>query len=934
MSKTTRRIKDLFEEIDQTPFGPAERALVDEAIALAVEAGDEKLEYRARMRLTGSANQSGDTDAMLASFAWCLAKHDSDPERFPLDIGNGGADLLWQYKWMAGTLGASPIFSREQIDAVLHDMHEHYSRAGMSQSGVIMSRFEDAWVNGRIDEAEKWRVELAGMPRDEYSHCDACVRSQSSGFFVETNRDAEAITLVEEMIEGNFSCGDEPEHALSRALLPYLRAGRPADAKQAHVRSYRLARDNPDKLDIVANHLVFCAVTGNEARGLALLERHIGWLAHDGLNAAGHFSALVAIGVLLDAVERAGHGDAVVRGADAPGLVAFFGEHDGTWTAAALGEAAWTAAARLADAFDARNGNEYFAGRITAAKSLAETTYDVPINTDTFLPAPVSRPEPTDAAGWTARARDLAFAGLGIPAIEAARRALEGVTGRDRDEMHSLTIGYLVNSGDLDAAEAALPARIASLRDNGREHQAALEERVGLAVFGRTEPSDRAALEHELANIAPETPPDVVADIRLSLAMLLVSTSEPDGAKRLAGAAADGFFAGESPRGVRAALLFLARCEVADDDIEAALATLDQLDALEPGDGERSLSLLTRARILGGSGDFASGARAADSATRIFTELDIRPAVVDATALAAALWTDAGEPDEAVNRFRFAVRQSELLDQPATGLGFAFGRSLLGAGHAAESVEVLQDVYEQETEAGIEAASRGETLLWLGQALQADEQYGNAVGAWGAAVELFTDGGDSRGAARAGAMQGRLLGRFGETDDALESLSAAAIAARETPDEAGLLTDVLHGYGIAQASAGQEAALETFDEIERIATEHEAAWLIADVTDSRARALSSLGRVDEAIPVALTAADRYAQAGDPASAAGAELTAARMLAQSDRVADAVPIYRAALEREEAIPELRGVAALELGDALESLGRLDEAAEARTIAEGA
>ncbi|HZU94947.1 MAG TPA: hypothetical protein VFF85_15065, partial [Microbacterium sp.] len=306
MARPKKRFQQLIEEIDRTPWGPAEQALVTEAVALAVELGDEQLEYQARMRQTASANMGGATDVMLNSFAWCLAHHDADPQRFPADLDNGGADLMWQFKWMASALRSSPAFSGEQISAVLDDMESHYRAAGLGLSGVLTARFEDAWDAGRIDDAETLRVQLEATPRDEHSHCDACGRSQFAGFFADTDRDADAIRLVEEMIEGGFSCGEEPEHALSRVLLPYLRAGRLEEAKSAHLRSYRLAKDNPDNLRIVANNIVFTALTGNEARALALIERHISWLAHDGLNVDAHFAALSAFAVALDRVTAAG----------------------------------------------------------------------------------------------------------------------------------------------------------------------------------------------------------------------------------------------------------------------------------------------------------------------------------------------------------------------------------------------------------------------------------------------------------------------------------------------------------------------------------------------------------------------------------------------------------------------------------------------------
>ena len=110
MTATADSIRALFDEIDRTPWGPQERALVAEAVARAQDSGDPRLEYEARLRQTSSANMIGDTDLMLTSFAWCLAQHDADPERFPAELEPAG-DLLWQYKWMAGALRGSPELS-------------------------------------------------------------------------------------------------------------------------------------------------------------------------------------------------------------------------------------------------------------------------------------------------------------------------------------------------------------------------------------------------------------------------------------------------------------------------------------------------------------------------------------------------------------------------------------------------------------------------------------------------------------------------------------------------------------------------------------------------------------------------------------------------------------------------------------------------------
>ncbi|MDR1237865.1 MAG: hypothetical protein LBK28_06470, partial [Propionibacteriaceae bacterium] len=302
-SQLKAEIIDLFQQIDQMYWSPQERRLIDKAVELSREIGDEELEYQARMRLTASAAQLGDTDSMLTSFAWCLAKYDSDPVRFAVDLENNAADLLWHFKWMVGALDRNSMFALAQNEAMLDDMEEHYRRAGLGLSGVITARFAHSWRTGQLERAKELRSLLNSTPRDSHSHCDACGRSQLAEFAFELGEEEETLRLVDEIVEGGYSCGEEPEGALAATLLAKLRAGRLEDARADHSRSYRLARTNPDRIGIVADNIAFCAITNNEARGLAMVERHIGWLAHDPLDEGGHFRLLLAIGSVLEAVK-------------------------------------------------------------------------------------------------------------------------------------------------------------------------------------------------------------------------------------------------------------------------------------------------------------------------------------------------------------------------------------------------------------------------------------------------------------------------------------------------------------------------------------------------------------------------------------------------------------------------------------------------------
>lgn len=927
MARPKKRFQQLIEEIDRTPWGPAEQALVAEAVALAVEIGDERLEYEARMRQTASANMNGATDVMLNSFAWCLAHHDADPQRFPADLDNGGADLMWQFKWMASSLRSSPAFSQEQIAAVLDDMESHYRAAGLGVSGVLTARFEDAWDAGRMEEAEALRVQLEATPRDEHSHCDACGRSQIAGFFADTDRDAEAIVLVEEMIEGGFSCGEEPEHALSRVLLPYLRAGRLDEAKTAHLRSYRLAKDNPDNLRIVANNIVFAAVTGNEARALALVEKHIAWLAHDGLNVDAHFAALAALAVALDRVTAVGHGDTPVRGAESAALVPFFGERDGAWSAADLAAAAWAAAERIGASFDGRDGTDGHARSLERMRALANEQYDVPIRSDAFV-APAPTTTPVDADGWFERAMQLAQFGAEHETLEALPHALAVEDPAKRAQLLSMRLGILIALDRAEEALQLLPERVAALRAAGRDAQADLEERIGLATFGLNTPETTAALEEEIG-ASDDLPAWTRGDLAISRAALHLQSGEPDAALDHAEVAARSFAEAEDTRLTNTTTLLAISAVLSKGDLEAGSALLDRLLAQDDlSTGHRAQALQTRARVRGGGSAYVEGAVDADEACRLLAELGATRALGDAHLLAGALWEDADEPEKAVSRYRLAARLGGESGGDTTGLDFRLARAMLRVGDAEEAAELFGDVLQREEAAEVPAGSRAMTASMLARALSAAGEFGQSVGAHRYASELFGQAEEHADQAMSMTEQAKILARFDEHDDAIALLESATEIVRRAPDAVGALTEVLHSLGQAYGGRGDERAFGLFDEVAALAQQHEAGWLLADVTDSRARALAELGRVDEAVSAALTAADGFAALGDVGSAGGSELFAARVLAGNDRAADAVPVYRSAIEHAADHPPLRQVAALELGNVFEALGRHGEAAEIR------
>jgi tetratricopeptide (TPR) repeat protein len=988
-------VNALFERIDALPFGREERDLINEAILEADDSGDERLAYRARMRLTVSAKMTGDTDAMLSSFGWCLGKHQSDPDRFPLTIDQ--LDLLWQFKWMVGTLAASPLFPLAEIHTVITEMTEMYQRANVGLSGVLQARFDEAVENGRLDEAAAIRAELQSTDRDDYSHCEACVRSEDADYLSSIGRTDDAIVKFDEIIEQNLSCGAEPEVSMARSLLPYLRSGLFAKAKAAHLRGYRLARMNDDNIGIIAHHLVFCAVTGNEARGLTMLERHIGWLAHDSLNAIAHFSSLRAIGVLLDAVVLAGHPEAVVRGADATALREFFGEHSGPWTAAALAEASWSAAERLAVAFNERNGNQYYSDLLQQSREMVNERYELVIEGNSFsTPLPVADDEsPTDVAGWLLLARERGGVGDLTAALAAARSGLSladaecsqdlsnvdhnpsrgcgaaaecdadpDAVGAPADPdpcpaptradevllLHAIVVGALVRQDRMDDAAEALRERIAALRSQRRLDQLWAEERLGLIIHGADNGNGAEAIrslstaldEAEIENRAVLTQADIALALGRMTSVVAAAAFEHGSAVERGGGSHEAIrlyrlaidLAVEDPLGdiTQSALMHLAVALVHADDIDRADVTLDHLLDLPIDRALRSAALLLRARLAGARGDFDAALSDADEVLVLQAGLRNRAGIIDACALSAPLLRDSGRVDEAVPRWRLAIGQAELGESETLNrLRFGLGRELVHAGHYEEAADTLTDVYAAELAAGESSSSLAETLYWLGYAYRQGEDSGLAYGPWSRAVELYDEAGQPKESAQAGILLGRLLQEF-EDQAAVTVLDAAVATAKRNGDDVETLVAAIHTRGQIKCQFGDPSGLDDFDEVAAIAGRVSADWLAADIRDSRARGLHRLGKGTEAVPYALQAADGYAASGDRLAAGLAELFAARILVEQHNREAAIPIYQSTRERLADQDQAFVVASFELGDVFEALGRHSDASRVRSEAE--
>jgi tetratricopeptide (TPR) repeat protein len=371
------------------PYGSAQIALVEQVIQHADAGRFIDLSFAARMLATTAYVYGGEPAKSFLTFSWCLAEYDREPGRRSTQ---DDYTLLWHFKYMVNALARFPDIPLERTYAVLDDMERRYRAGGHSLHAVCHHRHLVAMHLGDADAADDWYGRWCAAPRDELSDCIGCDPTSKAFYLASRGRDEEAVALAEPVLCGQFTCHEQPQGILTALLLPYLRTGRLDQAVDAHRRAYRRLRSKLADLGSIADHVEFCALTGNDLRGLEIVQRHLEWLDRaPSPHAAMEFASAAAL--VLRRLDAAGHGDLTAR------RPAYGDRPAGDVEVAALGEDLAAYAIGIADSFDARNGTGHQSARVACRLAAAPLIEHLPLSATTRRRAAVlSAGVPDDAA--------------------------------------------------------------------------------------------------------------------------------------------------------------------------------------------------------------------------------------------------------------------------------------------------------------------------------------------------------------------------------------------------------------------------------------------------------------------------------------------------------------------------------------------------------
>jgi tetratricopeptide (TPR) repeat protein len=264
----------LLREAAGMPYGPARTALTEQVVARADHIGSLDLAFASRLAATGAYTHGGEPAKSFVTFSWCLSEFDREPALH----ARHSRSLLWQFKFMINALREFPEIPLDRTYAVLDDMERRYRDAGCSMHAVYTYRHSIMHHIGDWAAAEKWYQRWITAPRDTLSDCAGCDPTSRVHWLADRGQDKDAIAVAEPVLGGQLSCAEQPQSILTALLLPYARLGQVEAAADAHRRAYRALRSNVSGLGRIAVHLQFLACTGNHARGLEILRRHLAWL--------------------------------------------------------------------------------------------------------------------------------------------------------------------------------------------------------------------------------------------------------------------------------------------------------------------------------------------------------------------------------------------------------------------------------------------------------------------------------------------------------------------------------------------------------------------------------------------------------------------------------------------------------------------------------
>lgn len=431
-------------ENQQRPHGTSQAAAAEQILDQAAPLGP-LAEVTALTHLVNAYVFSAERPKALVPFARALRLWDQDPSVFD---PTATRSLFWAFKWVSNGMLDLPQVPLSAIESWLAEMDHRYRLAGHTERAVRMSEFHIADHLGDTERARRAFDGWLSAERGQMADCHACETAHQGEFYAASGADGRALRHWEPVLSGRQTCAEEPHRTLARSLLPLVRLGRLDEARVNHLRGYPMVKGSESMMASAARHIEFCALTGNEARGLELLADTPGYFetSREPLPRMDH---LAVTALLMDRLVALGRSDLEVPGPAGR-----------AWSAAELAHHARTESLAIAARFDERNGTSAVSERLRERLAAEPLVPRLPLGLRAVLPAggepEDERPAVGSDAGASGESRDPAGAtddGPGADGTPVPADVREAVDRYERAQESGDLAG--MRSGMADAIDRA-----------------------------------------------------------------------------------------------------------------------------------------------------------------------------------------------------------------------------------------------------------------------------------------------------------------------------------------------------------------------------------------------------------------------------------------------------------------------------------------------
>ena len=286
---TAEEIRTSLARSQDLPEGRAKVQLLESLAEQARQVTAPGLEAEVLIALSHAYEYASEREKLPITFGRLLQLLDE----FPAEVGHHSHSIYWMLKWMTDGLHDNPLVPLAVANRWLDEFDNRYRQRGFGSRPVLARRSRLARHLGDDAAASELMEASIAAPRDEMADCVACEHSDWGTWREVVGDDKGALEYWAQLLGGSMHCLEEPHRALAKALLPLLRTGRVAEARGVFLRGYPMVARNVSLMPYVGNHVEFCALTGNEARGLEILAEHADWLPQGQVDADTRLSFLI-----------------------------------------------------------------------------------------------------------------------------------------------------------------------------------------------------------------------------------------------------------------------------------------------------------------------------------------------------------------------------------------------------------------------------------------------------------------------------------------------------------------------------------------------------------------------------------------------------------------------------------------------------------------